>query len=398
MRGELVMKSLEEWCIENDRADILSQYGGIMGEYNNVTLASQIPYNSSKHVKWNCQTCGSYKSLSVKERILIQEIECLKCKSNASLEKRLNMLQSTDQDIAYLSKTIQSSIPEQFIYYYLKKIYKNVENQKKFKWLGNMSVDIYLTDYNVAIEYDGARFHLDRESDGLKFNLCRENGVKLIRIIEKSHQEKDIADWYYSYSPSKNYENIAEVITGVISYISNDLKEALDSTSIDPIADLNDIKTHISKEFNKRTLFYKWSELASYWDYERNGLIMPNHVFKSDKKVYYLKCTKCDREYSFIPIKQRLSIPACTCERDRYLSREQELMAAYNDTKTIIFNDDLLDRQIEDSILLTANGLYDCYRYLGSAEIYQLGSCKFSKQFLIDYLNKFTKKKIPNIR
>ena len=194
---------------------------------------------------------------------------------------------------------------------------------------------------------------------------------------------------------SETYENIAEVITNVISYISNDLTETINSTSIDPISDLNDIRAHISKEFNKRTLFYKWSELASYWDYERNGLIMPNHVFKSDKKVYYLKCPKCYREYSFIPVKQRLSIPACTCERDRYLSREQELMAAYNDTKTITFNDDLLDRQIEDSILLTANGLYDCYRYLGSAEIYQLGSCKFSKQFLIDYLNEFTKKKIP---
>lgn len=388
-------KSLREWCEENQRNDILKEYGGVLGEYTNYTSVDEILFNSERNVIWNCQTCGSHKSLRVKERILIQKIDCLKCKSNASLEKRLKILQSTDQDMAYLSKTIQSSIPEQFIYYYLKKIYKNVVNQKKFKWLGNMSVDIYLPDYNVAIEYDGARFHLDRESDRLKFNLCKENGVKLIRIVEKSHQEKDIADWYYSYSPSKNYENIAEVITNVISYISNDLTEALDSTSIDPIADLNDIKTHISKEFNKRTLFYKWSELASYWDYERNGLIMPNHVFKSDKKVYYLKCPKCDREYSFIPIKQRLSIPACTCERDRYLSREQELMAAYNDTKTITFNDDLLDRQIEDSILRTANGLYDCYRYLGSAEIYQLGSCKFSKQFLIDYLNEFTKKKIP---
>lgn len=396
MEALLMKQSLKVWCEENQRSDILEEYDGILGEYTKYTSINEILISSKKNVKWKCKTCGSYKTLTVKERISIQKIECLKCKRNASLDKRLGMLQSTDQNMAYLSKTIQSSIPEQFLFYYLKKVYVNVENQKKFSWLGNMSLDIYLTDYNVAVEYDGARFHLNRESDKLKFDLCKENGVKLIRVVEKSHQEdrKQVEDWYYSYSPSKNYENIIEVITNVINYIGNDLNKFFDSTSVNLKADLKDIKAHISKEFNKRTLFYKWSELAAYWDYERNGMIMPNHIFKSDNKIYYLKCPKCDYRYSFKPLKRRSAIPACICERDRYASREEELMIAYNQTHVITFNDDLLDRQIEDSILLTASGLYDCYRYLGSTEIYQLGSCKFSKDFLIDYLNQFTKKKI----
>lgn len=389
-------QTLKMWCEENQRIDILTEYGGVLGDYTNYFSANEILIDSKENVIWNCQECGSHKCLTIKERIAIQKIDCLKCKRKASLNKRLKTLQSNDLNLAYLSKTIQSSVPEQYLFYYLKKVYVNVENQKKFDWLGKMSIDIFLSDYNVAIEYDGARFHLNSENDELKFNLCQENGVHLIRIVEKSNQEneKHIANWCYNYVPSKNYENIIEVITNIINYISNDSEAILINTSIDLQADLKDIENHISKEFNKRTLFYKWSELALYWDYERNGMIMPNHVFKSDNKIYYLKCPKCNNQYSFIPVKQRLSIPPCICERERYISREKELITVYNVTKKIAFNDDLLDRQIEDSILRTANGLYDCYRHLGSTEMYQSGFCVFSKEFLIDYLNEFTKKKI----
>ena len=75
------------------------------------------------------------------------------------------------------------------------------EEQKKFDWLGNLSLDFYLPKYNVAIECQGKQhfglggwsksfnFIKQNERDKLKNELCNKNGVEILYFTDlKPHQ------------------------------------------------------------------------------------------------------------------------------------------------------------------------------------------------------------------
>lgn len=63
-------------------------------------------------------------------------------------------------------------------------------NSRTFDWLGKLSLDFYLPDYNIAIECQGKQhfnlggwnepFEIIQERDERKRKLCEENGVKLL--------------------------------------------------------------------------------------------------------------------------------------------------------------------------------------------------------------------------
>lgn len=397
-RGSFMGKSLEKWCIENERTDILNEFRGTIGDYKKIVEPSKVPYNSSSYAIWHCSICGSSKSLQIKERILINEVVCSKCKKQKVLDKRFMVLQSETNNIGYLAKTIQSSLPEQYIYYYLKRAFNNIESQKRFEWLGGMSIDIYIPEYKIGIEYDGERFHANRPNDKLKFELCKKNGVRLLRIVERIKAPPkittDFADWYYLYTPNYDYTNISEPIFALLNHLDYSIEPIFQKIPLNPRMDIVNIEKHIKKEFDKKTLFYKWTELGEYWDFEKNGEILPNHIFKSDNKVYYLRCPKCDAQYGFRPAKRNKSIPPCPCDRTRYIKRENEIIHAYKSTGLIEFEDTLLDRQIEDEIFQTAQGMYQCFRYFGTIEVYELGTSKYNKPFLVEYFNRYTSKRM----
>lgn len=81
----------------------------------------------------------------------------------------------------------------------LKEEYKNVVYQYRPQWLHNktssQSIDFFLPDYNIGIEYQGRQhfytnkrfggkveFQLTQERDKLKFHKCTNNNVKLFYI------------------------------------------------------------------------------------------------------------------------------------------------------------------------------------------------------------------------
>lgn len=85
-------------------------------------------------------------------------------------------------------------------------LYPNIEiiRQKRFDWLGRQSLDFFLPQYNIAIEYQGKehfeeskRFHKreedfkkQNERDKKKKNLCYKNGLKLIYFtFDKKRKE-----------------------------------------------------------------------------------------------------------------------------------------------------------------------------------------------------------------
>lgn len=87
----------------------------------------------------------------------------------------------------------------------------NISREKHFRWLKNkneMSLDFYIQEKKIAIEYQGEqhfkavaffggekKFDKQLERDLLKYNLCKEHGIKLLYFTFK---KRDISDnvWY----------------------------------------------------------------------------------------------------------------------------------------------------------------------------------------------------------
>mgnify|MGYP006142196183 CR=1 FL=1 len=86
-------------------------------------------------------------------------------------------------------------VSETELFYFLKEHFPNYKIQQHAspKWLGRQHLDIYFSEYNIAVEYQGeqhsrpidffggeAAFQKNKERDRRKMNLCAENGCHLI--------------------------------------------------------------------------------------------------------------------------------------------------------------------------------------------------------------------------
>lgn len=85
-----------------------------------------------------------------------------------------------------------SSVSERNLLNVIKSHYPDVIAQKRFSWLGNQSLDIYIPSKKVAIEYQGEQHYRpvhiyggkrgyrgQKVLDKKKIRLCKENGVEL---------------------------------------------------------------------------------------------------------------------------------------------------------------------------------------------------------------------------
>ena len=73
--------------------------------------------------------------------------------------------------IELTKKQFGTSFHEQCILFYLKNIFNNVQSRYKIK-INNVNTesDIFLLDYNIAIEYDGVFWHKDKEVQDIEKN------------------------------------------------------------------------------------------------------------------------------------------------------------------------------------------------------------------------------------
>lgn len=99
------------------------------------------------------------------------------------------------------------------------------ERLKRFKWLGRQSLDLYLPEYNIAIECQGAQhykpvdfagkgkewanqsFEENKKRDDVKLKKCIENNIKMIYVIDNKE-----------YLENKYHFDIVEPFSGNVSY------------------------------------------------------------------------------------------------------------------------------------------------------------------------------------
>lgn len=149
--------------------------------------------------------CGNPYGYDLNEELLPKESNASHVYFYADKQflKAINKLSRDSENIhreeRNLPKVNEGWINETRLFYLIKEKFKEYEvvHQYRSGWLGRQSLDIFIEDVNIAIEYQGAQhykpveffggeeaFKKNIERDKRKMSLCKSNDVKLIYVNE----------------------------------------------------------------------------------------------------------------------------------------------------------------------------------------------------------------------
>ena len=95
---------------------------------------------------------------------------------------KIKLLDKLDFCWEYKNNYKQTSFGEYFFLFYLRKYFSDIIHRYK---IDNLEFDIYIPSINLAVEYDGVRWHKDKKENDLNKNkYCLKNNINLIRIRE----------------------------------------------------------------------------------------------------------------------------------------------------------------------------------------------------------------------
>lgn len=272
------------------------------GKNNELKIyPTNITKGVNRKVWWKCSKCGYEWKATVGSRAGEQHCGCPECK-----------------------KDLSSSFPEKAIAFYLSKIF-NIDENKKFKWLGNSELDIYIDDLKLGVEYDGKVWHKNVSKDIVKDNLCEQNGIFLIRVRENSCPIYDSSSHKIYREGFKN-NDLTACVNKLFEFISKKYNIKMEMHA-DVDKDYIKILSKIANGKKDKSIASTY--LVDSWDYEKNGKIFPESIsLGSHKKVFW----KCKNGHSWMatPYSRYSLKTGCPyCAGQKVLSGENDLETLY---------------------------------------------------------------------
>lgn len=331
---------LETWCKENAREDLIWEWDS---EKNDIPM-SQISPSNSKKVWWKCSlghewdaTIGSRTTSSrpsgcpycsnPPKRILLgfndfaswcsrNHMEYLlqewnydkneiapekvsfgsgksvwwKCNKNHEWRAQVHNRTNGSKTNCPICARTQTSFPEQAIAFYLMKKFDIFQRYK----IKGYEVDIFVPNYNIAIEYDGNYFHERSETvlrDKKKNCALESAGVRLIRL--KETRDKKTIENEVIYFPASNGKYVTEsfewALITLIDIISKIIEKQV-HIDINIRRDELDIRAHYMNVLKDNSVAFIYPELAIEWDVERNKGVEANAISARNNKKVWWRC------------------------------------------------------------------------------------------------------------
>lgn len=250
--------------------DIAKEWQHPIADIDNWRTPKNTKSGANCQVHWKCGVCGHEWNAAVCDRAL-QGTGCPKCAN------------------------VKTSFPEQAVYYYIQKIDSSALNGYPLKLIDSSlknsrySLDIYIPNKKVAIEYDGWYFHSEKrkEKEKHKDQLLADVGIityhikDTLELVQTTHHGNTIeyhVDEHYTHLP----EAIHLLICEIFGYTS--------SVDIDLSRDELDIRALFKTARIKNNLRDKFPQIAAEWDYEKNHGLCPEHVSYGSHDVFMWKC------------------------------------------------------------------------------------------------------------
>lgn len=194
----------------------------------------------------------------------------------------------------------ETSFPEQTIFYYIKKVFPDAVNKYNKIFKTSMELDVYIPSKKFAIEYDGSHWHRtedEHKREVKKYQFCKEHNITLCRVKEHTTNNwKNVADIIYYLKKIKR-QDFSELENTILSIIKDIIGSQNASFKIDiNIArDKAEIQKYLSKMEN--SLKELRPDVASKWNYEKNGNLRPNMFSVSSNEIVWWRCQECGHEW-----------------------------------------------------------------------------------------------------
>ena len=265
---------------------------------NNNIRPDEVFRNSHRKVWWKCTLCGYEWEATVDSRT--RGNGCPRC-----------------------SKRLQTSFPEQAIFFYIKKVYQDAVNGYREPFNRVMELDIFIPSIKTGIEYDGSHWHNGEEAqkrEKEKYDICKGEGIHLIRIKENPE---------HANSPN------CDVIIICKPYLDDTIKELANYIQI--MVDVNterdraDIYAMFVSGMKENSLALKYPEYAAEWHPTKNGMLTPDMFSGRTDKVFWWRCSKGHDYQSSIA--QRTSGSGCPyCAHRKILPSFNDLASTHKDS------------------------------------------------------------------
>ena len=282
--------------------DFASLYPELLNEWDynkNEVLPNQIMAGSHRKIWWKCPFGHSYLTFPY-NRTGKMHVGCPIC-----------------------DKENHTSFPEQAIFYYLKKQFKDIENGNTSS-IG-MELDIYIPSIKTAIEYDGNNWHKNSiKLEQKKNKLCKDNNIRLIRIREVGLPILNDC-LTITRMDRKSDKSLNDVIIELYSILN------INDRNINVERDSSKIYSNYIKIRKENSILHKFSKLAEEWHPTKNGKLTPDMInYGSEKKVWWLG--KCGHEWQMSVsdrTNQNCNCPICSGKR---------IVKGINDLKSVYPN------------------------------------------------------------
>lgn len=124
----------------------------------------------------------------------------------------------------------QTSFPEQAIIFYLQKLTKACNRTKVF----GKEIDIYLPELKIGIEYNGAYFHKDKLQDFRKIQYFANKGIRVYSVNEGSQERicGDTIEYIYHLTKKDSLNWAIARLLELLGFSSNDIDTVSDAAEI----------------------------------------------------------------------------------------------------------------------------------------------------------------------
>ena len=199
-----------------------------------------------------------------------------------------------NQGCSICAKRLQTSFPEQAIFYYVKKVFADAINGYDAIFTNQMELDIFIPSLKIGIEYDGVNWHGNSDSlrkEKEKYRICQSNGIKLIRVREQSKElPVDICDECVVLKRHPTPTELDKTILIVLEMLG---KSVFVDTKNDAVH-IRDAYINILVDDSLQKLK---PDIAASWHPYRNGNLTPDmFTIHSGVKIWWL-CSECGHEW-----------------------------------------------------------------------------------------------------
>ena len=324
----------------------------------NTILDTEVSSKSERRVWWKCEECNTSFEQSVAS--FIKKKRCPTCdeknrKSVVNVYPELvedewdytknnvdpkDILISSSKLIWWKPRygkpfqaTIQermrsansTSFQEQAIFYYVKQLFPDAINRGQYAFDdgGEIEIDIYIPSLHFAIEYDGVYWHKNKtDRDYHKNTVLSNAGAHLLRVRDCGLD--DLTDGYteviyHKVSPDDKGLHLRDVINEVIRSIKSYIEAnqlTVDDTVQKLLAAFVLTKEKLIEDrpniYAQYVIAYQKDNISKtclikFWDFEKNGNLMPNNVSIKANIFVVLTCP-CGHSFHIQPSLFKLNI------------------------------------------------------------------------------------------